>query len=409
MKKLILLALLNFSLSAHSDMIELKSVGPNNLNAALLVAGLVNNYRYSSSAEMWTTLNSSICRRLEKNEDLQVRDLGIIFGNKTLQNTSEISHAFVLINSHIAYEKINSNINSGYQVKPISAILQRFDLDANLNYYRCQTLEQFVGNKTSFVKSYARAALKNVETIEAGLQSYLGSYSLPENKNKYLEIERQLQIVARKMSDISESEFEGDILISKIIASRYVSIAAQIKALGHPEFYNLVQPWELQDKNIFQVFNLIVQMRIQDDLDLFYLNLRQFFVSVFGPIVQSIRHVPLNLSLTEEYADNAGGASLYKDSASIQLGYDLHHFSQMTPDAYLAILCHETGHLLGGPPYFQNGPSQQISSSYKQARKNNHFDPRLKLESLKPIADLDHSENREVLLTGDQSHGYFMP
>ena len=62
-----------------------------------------------------------------------------------------------------------------------------------------------------------------------------------------------------------------------------------------------------------------------------------------------------------------GGVSLYKNSATIQLGYDLHHSGPLSPDAYSAILCHEVGHLLGGRPFLGNGKGPQWVSDTPSA------------------------------------------
>lgn len=347
------------SLTNFANAFQQQSVdGPNHLNAALLATGVIKHIRYTSNNEMWTILNSPICRQVEDEGARQEKDIGVILTGNNL-----ISHAFALVNQNLAFEKRSANKNDPYQVTSLSDLKKSFNLQP-FRYYRCQSLDSFVLERKPKIKMFMRNTIKELEAIEGSLQEYISKFYLYQDQNKYLEIERDLQVLSRKLSLVAE--FGGDSdeenLIFKMMASRFVSIARQIQFLGFDKFYSLVSEWENQDHNIGSVFQILLAYKVQDDLDRAFANVRKRITDIYGPIVRKVRNVELDISLTEEYSDNVGSVSLYKNKAQVELGYDLHRNRRMKPDAYMAVLCHEVGHVLGGSPYSKSGKGPQWES-----------------------------------------------
>lgn len=371
-KHFILLSLLvSNSLFARSEHF-LKVDGPNSLNAVMVFTGLAKNYRYASSNELRTILNSPLCRNLSKTEARKNGDIGIIKDIRTQADKNIITHAFVLLDSGLAFHKNGGDKNSSYETLELSSILKNYSIfsESKLNdfesvFYRCQNLEQFLTLKKSSIRRHTLTYFRELEKIESNLQDYLDNIESASYKNKYLEIEREVQILSGKMTNVSESTASEENLLVKIIASRLVSIAGQLSALNHPEFFNQVVQWENQDKNIEEIFEIFLNQDIQDDLDLLYAGIRKNFISIYGPIVKEARNVDLNVGVSTEYPTNAGGVSLYKNEARIEMGSDMHRNLAVSPDIYLAILCHEVGHILGGTPYSLNTlkPSSQWQST----------------------------------------------
>ena len=165
---------------------------------------------------------------------------------------------------------------------------------------------------------------------------------------------RDLQVLAYKIDNMPEAKNVEENLILKIIANRFVSIAGQLNAIGYKALRDVVWQWENQDKNIDEIYAAILKLQIQDDLDMVYTKARAKFLEVYGPMVEAQRQVKLNLALDKENTTTPAGVSLYADHAQIEIGSDFHRDPAMTPDAYLAMLCHEVGHVLGGKPYSEN-------------------------------------------------------
>ena len=344
--------------------------GPNCLNAALLTAGLVKTTRYVSNGEIKTILESPLCRHLQNNEGRHANDIGVIWDNGFYSDKNIFSHAFVTIDDTKIYEKHGYSKVEPYQNSDLLTVMKEYEVPSapacranqsdriscrmGTDFYRCQNLDQFIIEKRSQIKSFTLSYFRNLEDIELKLQDYLAHIQLVENKHKHLEIIRDLQVLARKMVNIPESSVVEENLIYKIIAHRFVSIAGQLNAIGYSDLRQFVWQWENQDKNIGDVFEAVYKLKVEDDLDLVYSKLRFKFLSIYGPIVKAERHVDLKLPLNEEFPEMAAGVSLYKDIAVIGLGIDVHRKQSMTEDAYVAMLCHEVGHLLGGKPYSSN-------------------------------------------------------
>lgn len=341
--------------------------GPNCLNAAMVSVGLSKTSRYVSNGEMKTMLNSALCRRLKNMERRQVNDIGVIWDNGLHASKNIFSHAFVLMNDTEVYEKHGYGKTEPYQVVDFSTVMNEYDVTPNqvcranqsnrfscrmgTDFYRCRDLDTFVAEKKTQIRFYTLSFFQILEKIEFKLQDYLAHIQQAENKNKHLEIVRDLQGLASKMINVPESTITEENLILKIIAHRFVSIAGQLNAVGFSDFRQLVWQWENDDKNIGDVFEAVLKLEVEDEKDLVYANIRSKFFSIYAPIVKVERQVDLKVLLNKEMPLVAAGVSLYKENAVIEIGKDIHRQSAMTPDAYAAMLCHEVGHLLGGKPY----------------------------------------------------------
>ncbi len=353
--------------------------GPNCLNAAMTSVGLSKHYRYASNGEMQTMLNSPLCRRLANGEVRAVNDIGLILDNGPYAMKGIISHAFVHVSRDQVFEKHGYSRTDPYQVVNLQNVFAEYEVDQNpecrqnqfdrktcrmgTDYYRCGNLEQFITSHPQEIRKYTIGFFRQLEKIEQKLQDSFASGE--PSKNKQLEVARDLQVLARKMMNVPESDVVAENLFFNIIANRFVSIAEQLNATGYHELRNGVWAWENQIKNIGEIFEIISKVEIQDDLDLVYSKAGSKFLSIYGPIVKLQRNVPLNLVLDIEEPNMAAGVSLYKTEAHIGVGADLHRNPNITPDAYLAMLCHEVGHLLGGKPYSANTlkPSPQWVSN----------------------------------------------
>lgn len=344
--------------------------GPNCLNAVMLSAGLGKTNRYVSNGEMKTMLESPLCRRLQNNEGRRLNDIGVIWDNGFYAHKDIFSHAFVTINETEVYEKHGYSKTEPYQIVDLLTVMSEYDVTSNpvcranqsdriscrmgTDFYRCRDLDNFIIEKKSQIRSHTLSFFRNLENIELKLQEYLARVQQLENKNKHLEIVRDLQVLARKMVNIPESTGIEENLMLKIIAHRFVSIAGQLNAIGYSDLRQLVWQWENQGKDIGHVFESVLKLKVEDDLDLIYSNIRSKFISIYAPIIKAERRVDLKLSLNEDFSNMAAGVSLYKEAAQIEMGVDVHRTAAMTPDAYVAMLCHEMGHLLGGKPYSKN-------------------------------------------------------
>ncbi len=367
-RHIIILVVLIYSTLATAEIPSLNFDGPNCLNAAMVKVGLSKNYRYASNGEMQTMLKSPLCRRLSNGEERHVNDIGVILDNGPYATKNIISHAFVQLSSSQVFQKHGYSKTDPYQVVNLQTVLEEYDFDQNpacrqnqfdrkacrigTDFYRCESLEKFITNNKSNIRMYTLGFFRQLERIEQKLQDYLRANDF--TKNKQLEIARELQVLARKLMNVPESEVVAENLFFNIIANRFVSIAGQLNALGYFELRNAVWQWENHDKNIGEVFELISKLQIKDDLDLIYFKVVDQFMSIYAPLVLTERLVPLNFVLDEEVPSVAAGVSLYKDHAHIGVGSDLHRDPDMTPDGYAAMLCHEVGHLLGGKPYSEN-------------------------------------------------------
>ncbi len=368
LRLIITLVVLNFSNVATAEIPLPYYDGPNCLNAAMVKVGLSKNYRYASNGEMQTMLKSPLCRRLSNGEDRHVNDIGLIIDNGPLAVKNIISHAFVQLSSSQVFQKYGYSKADPYQKVDLQTALGEYDFDQNpacrqnqfdrkacrigTDFYRCDPLEKFISNNKSNIRMHTLSFFRQLEKIELKLQDYLSANDF--TKIKQLEIARELQVLARKLMNVPESEVVAENLFFNIIANRFVSIAGQLNALGYHELRNAVWQWENQDKNIGEVFEAISKLQIKDDLDLIYSKVVANFISIYAPIVKLERNLPLYFVLDEELPNVAAGVSLYKDQAHIGAGVDLHRDPDMTPDAYIAMLCHEVGHLLGGKPYSKN-------------------------------------------------------
>ncbi len=380
LRNLILVVLFNSCCLAATAATPLHNVdGPNSLNAVMVLVGLNKNYRYASNGEMQTMLKSPACRLLKNAEVRKNNDIGLVMAHGIYATKDIISHAFVQLSDKLVFEKHGSSKSEPYQIVDLQAVLAEYEFDQNpacrqnqfdrtacrigTDFYRCDNLEQFITNNKSKIRMNTLSYFRQLEKTEQKLQDYLASESL--TKNKSFEILRDLQVVAHKMVNFPESNVVEENFIFNIIANRFVSIAGQLNAMGYRELHNSVWQWENQDKNIAAVFEAILKLQIQDDIDLVYSKVRAKFVSVYAPIVEAERNVKLSLVLNTDESNLSAGVSLYKDRAHIEMGSDLHRNSAMTPDAYLAMLCHEVGHVLGGKPYSQNTlkPSAQWVSN----------------------------------------------
>ena len=374
------LILISSSFATATTTIRFAAIdGPNCLNAAMVSVGLSKSERYASNGEMQTMLKSPLCRRLTNAEDRKVNDIGLILDNGPYATPGIISHAFVQVSPDKVFEKHGYSQSDPYQVVDLQSVFKDYGFDQNpacrqnqfdrkacrrgTEFYRCENLENFIAAHKSKIKMYTLGFFRQLEKIEQKLQDELTSSNF--TKNKSLSTARDLQVLAAKMVNVPESNIVEENLIYNIIAHRFVSIAGQLNAMGYRDLRNVVWPWENQDKNIGDIFETILKLPIQDDLDLVYAKVREHFLAIYGPIVTAERHVKLKLGLDKEDPMTPAGVSLYSDRAEIDMGSDLHRDSAMTPDGYLAMLCHEVGHVLGGQPYLENTmkPSPQWVSN----------------------------------------------
>lgn len=339
--------------------------GPNCLNAAMVSTGLSKAYRYASNGEMQTMLHSPLCRPLQNGEKRAVNDIGLILDNGPFATPGIISHAFVLVSQDQVFEKHGYSKNDLYQIVNLQNVLKEYQFDQNpvcrqnqfdrkacrmgTDFYRCDNLEHFINTHKSKIRTYTLGFFRQLEKIEQKLQDNMAASDF--TRNKKLEIARDLQFLASKMVDVDDTKVVEETLIYNIIANRFVSIAGQLNAVGFNDLRNVVWQWENQDKNIGGVFDAILKLQIQDDLDNVYAKVRENFAAVYGSIVKAERNVELRLIMNKEFTTTPPGVSLYSDHVHLELGSDFHRDSTMTPDAYLGMLCHEIGHVLGGEPY----------------------------------------------------------
>lgn len=374
------LILISSSFATATTTIRFAAIdGPNCLNAAMVSVGLSKSERYASNGEMQTMLKSPLCRRLTNAEVRKVNDIGLIFDNGPYATPGIISHAFVQVSPDKVFEKHGYSQSDPYQVVDLQSVFKDYDFDQNpacrqnqfdrkacrmgTDFYRCDNLENFIAAHKSKIKMYTLGFFRQLEKIEQKLQDDIAAGDF--SKNKTIEIARDLQVLASKMVDVDETNVVEENLIYNIIANRFVSIAGQLNAVGFSDLRNVVWHWETQDKNIRHIFEAILKLEIQDDLDNVYAKAREKFAAIYGPIVKAERKVELRLILNKEEASTPPGVSLYSDYVHVEMGSDFHRDPAMTPDAFLGMLCHEIGHVLGGEPYSENTmkPSAQWVSN----------------------------------------------
>jgi len=96
-------------------------------------------------------------------------------------------------------------------------------------------------------------------------------------------------------------------------------------------------------------------------------DLRHRFLEEYGPDIFKFSNKPFNILLDDESPNYFGGIRVDATEVVITIGREAQKEPGVTIDSYAAVLCHEVGHLLGGPPYKEKSASEFTSSTEGQS------------------------------------------
>lgn len=102
---------------------------------------------------------------------------------------------------------------------------------------------------------------------------------------------------------------------------------------------------------ILFVLTVVAEPVAAQDVDLEFARVREHFLNVYRPVVHAEAGLGLEIRFDEEVPYYFGGMKLENENLVIVIGSETHLEPGVTPDSYLALLCHEVGHRLGGPPF----------------------------------------------------------
>ncbi len=100
------------SVAKKIDGLQLKTLGPNCWNGALVKAGLIHSVRFVSKGEYWFWMNSPYCRKLNSSEKPQRGDLGSLFWPDRGHY-----HSFVFLDSKWVFSKNSPDPKYRYEVQ----------------------------------------------------------------------------------------------------------------------------------------------------------------------------------------------------------------------------------------------------------------------------------------------------
>lgn len=100
------------SIVKRIDKLQLKTLGPNCWNGALIKTGLVHSVRFVPKGEYWFWMNSPYCQKLKSTEKPQKGDLGSLFW----PNRGHY-HSFVFLDSQYVFSKNSPDPKYKYQVQ----------------------------------------------------------------------------------------------------------------------------------------------------------------------------------------------------------------------------------------------------------------------------------------------------
>lgn len=202
------------NISKKIDSLQLRTLGPNCWNGALIKAGIVHAVRFVPKGEYWFWMNSPYCRKLGKLEKPQKGDLGSLFWP-----TKGHYHSFVYLDSHWVFSKNSPDPKYKYQVQAFEEMFYpsyqkkakkcwnsihanlKNDCEFELQYHRCRSLE------TTFNKSDKK---------------------LVEWDRKVTPLEEAVYLWTTGESKVRPSDFEGTILdLFKIFEEVHVELKAE--------------------------------------------------------------------------------------------------------------------------------------------------------------------------------------
>ena len=183
------------------------------------------------------------------NEKDVIADIGAAEGNFSLSNIETVKKIYLFECDSEWIEALEATF-SPWKEKVI--ICNKFV--SNIDNKNSITLDTFIKEKKTQIRFHTLSFFRILEKIEFKLQDYLAHIQQVENKNKHLEIVRDLQSLAGKMLNIPKSTVTEENLMFKIIAHRFVSIAGQLNAVGYSDLRQGVWQWENEDKNILLGF-----------------------------------------------------------------------------------------------------------------------------------------------------------
>jgi hypothetical protein len=159
------------------------SFGPNCWNSALLVSGLATSIRYTSDHEFWHWMDSSYCRELDDDEELQMGDIGSVY-----TGGSDIHyHSFMRINDNENFEKGSPAVESRWGTHPFENIVYpeyrdviqrcrgnrsaqiRNNCPTRIRYHRCQPAPENIYSRHQELRVIEREVI----SIERSLSRWM--------------------------------------------------------------------------------------------------------------------------------------------------------------------------------------------------------------------------------------------
>lgn len=142
------------SIIKRINKLQLRTMGPNCWNGALIKTGLAHSVRFVPKGEYWFWMNSPYCRKLNTAEKPQKGDLGSLFW----PNRGHY-HSFVFLDSQYVFSKNSPDPKYKYQVQAFEEMFHseyqskarkcwmdyqrsfKKDCDFEVQFHRCKPIE----------------------------------------------------------------------------------------------------------------------------------------------------------------------------------------------------------------------------------------------------------------------------
>lgn len=154
---------------------KLKAYGPNCFNAALQGAGMVTGTTLTNTDDFDFFISSPLCRVLKAKEPLEPGDVGVV-----RNGGGELMHAFVQVTPDLAYTKNGKTQDMPFELTKSSFVKSMYlflpgcdHKDSKpghcfhwAQYYRCQTLDEYVASIPAPDKKSAAAEKEILQQLK---------------------------------------------------------------------------------------------------------------------------------------------------------------------------------------------------------------------------------------------------
>ncbi len=192
-----------------------KYEGPNCWNAALLGAGSISSIRYVDDGELKEVLGSTICKKINKQQELKPGDIITIKKRTSNSNRVQELHGFTYLTEQGSFNKDNGDVSKPYVLASVKSIFEEYNItkDCHLNNrcqlfteaHRCQNISSILEKSEDHkAKEVYEEALKISCTIN---ELFLGNQILSGELTSLLKV--NLNILKEMALELETSEFKS--------------------------------------------------------------------------------------------------------------------------------------------------------------------------------------------------------